>query len=402
LRNTATAEGLENCRETRLKPMLTQTTILLSRIALGGAFIFSGFVKAIDPLGSVYKLQDYFLAFGIPGLLSFALPLAVLLSTLELVIGLGAVLRIKMPFTALGGLLLMAFFTPLTLFIALTNPVPHCGCFGDAIVMSNWQTFYKNMVLLTAAVVLFSHRKKLKPLWSPKGDLGLMALLASMSVLLSLYCLHNLPLMDFRPWKVGSPVAQLAISPREEANVYLIFENTRTGEKREYPAHDYPWNDPQWTAQWTFRDQRKEFTRPPQEAAIENFYIQDAQGHDLTEFFLTQPGYLLIVVAHDLQRTSMEAFKDRITPLAKAAEDHGHPLIVLTGSSLQAVEDFTQAHQASYPFYLSDEIALKTIIRSNPGLVLMKEGVVRGKWAHRNILPLEKMLGGASSAGESK
>ncbi len=382
--------------------MVTRTTILLSRIVLGGVFIFSGFVKAIDPLGSVYKLEDYFLALGIPGLLSLPLPLAVLLSTLELVIGLGVALRIRMDYSAWGGLLLLAFFTPLTLFIAITDPVPHCGCFGDAVVMSNWQTFSKNVVVLAAAVVLFSHRKKVKPLRSPRGDAGLMALLASMSVLLSVYCLHNLPLMDFRPWKVGSPAAQLAIPAPEEASVYLIFENTRTGERREYPADDYPWDDPRWAAQWSFRDQRKEVTRPLQEAAMENFYIQDAQGHDLTEFFMTQPGYLFMVVAHDLHGTSTEAFQQRVTPLARAAKDRGYPFLVLTGSSWQVIEEFTQAHEVFYSFHLSDEVALKTIIRSNPGLVLIKDGVVQGKWAHRNIPQPEKMLEGMPSGNETE
>lgn len=365
----------------------------LSRILLALVFIFSGFVKAIDPLGSAYKFQDYFVAFGTEWLFFAALPLAILLSTLEFVIGLGVLFGIKMRLSALGGLLFMAFFTPLTLYIAITDPVPDCGCFGDAIIISNWETFYKNIFILAAAIVVFIYRKRVKVPWRTRTDNVLMLIAVAGVLGLSFYCLRNLPVIDFRPWKVGNDVSQLVLPTEEIARVYLVYEHKGSGETREYAPDELPWDDPDWAASWQFKEQRREVMQAYREAEIDAFYIEDEFGDDLTDFYITQPGYLFIVVAHDLYQTRVGAFHRRITPLAREAEEMGYPLIVLTGSSADVMEEFRHEHQTPYPFYLSDEIELKTMIRSNPGLLVMKEGVVKGKWAHRNIPNLEKILG---------
>ncbi len=366
--------------------------VWIARIVLGGVFIFSGFVKAIDPLGSAYKFQDYFMAFNLDWLMFSALPSALLLSTLEFVIGIGILLGLKMRLSAWGGLLFMAVFTPLTLYIAITDPVPDCGCFGDAIIISNWATFNKNVFLLAAAIIVFVFRNKISPLLSKKAD-GWLLLLFTIGILwLSVHCLRNLPIIDFRPWKTGNDITELVMPTEEIADTYLIFENTETGEIREYPADDYPWDDPEWAAVWEYKDRRDEVIQPYQEAKIEDFYIEDEFGDDLTGFYMTKPGYLFMVVAPDLHRSNTRAFEERVTPLAKEAEAMGYPLIVLTGSTQRTVDEFRHSYQTPYPFYLSDEIELKTIIRSNPGLVLMKEGVVKGKWAHRNIPALEDIM----------
>lgn len=357
----------------------------ISRILLGIVFVFSGFVKAIDPLGSAYKFQDYFLAFGTEWLFFTALPMAIILSTLEFVIGVGVLFGIKMRYSAWGGLLFMAFFTPLTLYIAITDPVPDCGCFGDAIIISNWDTFYKNIFILAAAIIVFLYRNKIKPLWSEMGDNILLAGITAATVLFSVYCILYLPVIDFRPWKVGNNVSEMVIPIPEEAEVYLVFENRKTGETSEYPATDYPWDDPEWMALWQFREQRREIITPAQEAEIENFYIEDDFGDDLTEYFFTKESYWFMVVSHDLNKTNRRAFERKITPLAEQAEKQGYSLVVLTGSSLDAIDEFRHAYQTPYPFYLSDEVELKTIIRSNPGLLLIKDGVVINKWPHRRI-----------------
>lgn len=370
---------------------MVKVIVWLSRILLGGVFIFSGFVKAIDPLGSAYKFQDYFMAFGAEWLLFSALPLAILLSTLEFVIGAGVLIGFRMRLNAPGGLLFMAFFTPLTLFIAITDPVPDCGCFGDAIIISNWETFYKNIFILLAAIIVYAYRNKITPPWGKLADNALLVA-ATIGVLwLSVYCIRNLPVIDFRPWKVGSDITQLVISTPETTAVYLIFKHKQTGERREYPSHDYPWNDPEFIENWQYVDQRREIISPAIEAPIENFYIENEFGDDLTEMYITEPGHLFIVVVPDLMRTNTSAFHKRIASLADAATAQGHLFIGLTGSPYSAVEAFTAEHDISFPIYLSDEIELKTIIRSSPGLVLMKNGTVKGKWAHRNIPTFEKI-----------
>jgi uncharacterized membrane protein YphA (DoxX/SURF4 family) len=365
--------------------------LFLSRLLFGFVFIFSGFVKAIDPLGSAYKFQDYFLAFGLEWLYPLALIFAVLLSTLEFVIGVAILLRLNMRYTAWGAMLFMAFFTPLTLFIAITDPVPDCGCFGDAIIISNWETFYKNLIILAAAMVVFRYRTSVRPLLSEKKDWAMNGVITLVIMALSVYCLRNLPVIDFRPWKIGNNVLELVIPTPEEADLYLIYRNKETGEVKEYPSDNFPWDDPEWVAQWEYHDQRKEVTRAYIPAPIDGFYIEDEFGEDLTDYYISYPDYLFVIVAPDLFRTNTKAFKESINPLALSAEENGYPLIVLTASSFETMEDFRHIHQTPYPFYLSDDIELKTIIRSNPGLVLLKNGVVKGKWAFRNIPSFDEL-----------
>ena len=356
-----------------------------ARILFGLVFIFSGFVKVIDPLGSAYKFQDYFLAFETPWLFPTALPLSILMSSLELVIGVAVLMGLKMRYSAWGALLFMGFFTPLTLYIALTDPVPDCGCFGDAIIISNWDTFYKNVFILAAAILVFVYRKKIRPLWSETKDWYLVGATSLMVVGLSFYCLAYLPIIDFRPWKVGNDIREQLTPTEEVADTFLIFENQETGETSEYPVNDYPWDDPEWSALWTYKDQRREVTQPFIEAPITNFYIEDEFGFDLTEPILYEEDYQFMVVAYNLETTRAKTFVRKINPLALEAENHGYPFFVLTGASFENIDAFRHEYQTPYPFYQSDAIALKTIIRSNPGLLLLKDGVVIAKWPHRRI-----------------
>lgn len=365
----------------------------VSRIIFGLVFIFSGFVKVIDPLGSAYKFQDYFLAFDTPWLSVTALPLSILMSSLELVIGAAVLFGLKMRYSAWGALLFMAFFTPLTLYIALANPVPDCGCFGDAIIISNWDTFYKNIIILAAAILIFINRRKVQPLWSATKDWYLLGAISFMVVGLSIYCLAFLPIIDFRPWKPGSDIREKLTPTEAVSNTYLIFENQETGELKEYPANDYPWDDPEWSAKWTYKDTRIEVIEPFVEAPITNFFVEDELGFDLTESIVYEEEFQFMVVAYNLETTNTKAFVNKINSLAREADNHGYPFFVLTAASFEAIDLFRHEHQTPYPFYQSDEIALKTIIRSNPGLLLIKDGVVVDKWPHRRIPTFETIRG---------
>lgn len=368
-----------------------KAVLWLSRILFGVVFIFSGFVKAIDPLGSAYKFQDYFLSFGTSWAFPLALPMSVVMSGLEFLIGVAVLLGLKMRFSAWGGLLFMTFFTPLTLYIALYNPVPDCGCFGDALIISNWDTFYKNIFILAAAVIIFINRNKVKPLWSDQKDWVLVGVFSFLIVGMSVYCLRYLPIIDFRPWKIGNDIRSKLAPTAEVADTYLIFENQQTGEAKEYPANDYPWDDPEWAAVWKYKDMRQVVISPYIEAPIANFFIEDEYGDDIKDMFIFNSDFQFIVVAYDLNRTNNRAFDKRITPLAVEAEKHGYSFIVLTAATDETLEAFRHKHQTPYPFYKTDGVALKTIIRSNPGLVLLKDGVVVGKWAHRDIPAFDQL-----------
>jgi uncharacterized membrane protein YphA (DoxX/SURF4 family) len=177
-----------------------------SRIIIAPVFVFSGFVKAIDPLGSAYKFSDYFEAFGLDFLMPTALVLAILLSTAELVIGLNLIMGVVMRTTSWALFIFMSFFTLLTLIIALTNPVTDCGCFGDALILTNWQTFWKNILFMIPTLFIFYGRKRFRPVASMAGEWSIVLVFIITGVSLSIYTYRNLPVFDFRPYKVATHI----------------------------------------------------------------------------------------------------------------------------------------------------------------------------------------------------
>lgn len=361
-------------------------TLWISRILFGIVFIFSGFVKAVDPLGSTYKFQDYFLAFNAEWMFPVALPLAILLSALEFVVGAAVLVGAKMKYASWGGLLFMLFFTPLTLYIAIADPVPDCGCFGDALIISNWETFYKNLIILAAIIFIFIYRSKFKPIISPKKDWLMPGIFAVFILFISVYSLRNLPIIDFRPWKKGAHIYE-QLSPVQEqiAEFTFVYENPETGEQKEFAVDNLP-SDP-----WVYVDRKEKIIQEFIDAPITNFYIQDEYGDDYTDSYIANPDFQFIVVAYDPGRTNKKAFEKKINDFARLAEEDGVSFIALTGSTFESMDAFRHEVQASYPFYQSDGTALKTIIRSNPGMLLLHNGVVLDKWHYSDIPDYQKV-----------
>ncbi|MFW6351069.1 MAG: BT_3928 family protein [Bacteroidota bacterium] len=352
----------------------------VSRILFGVVFIFSGFVKAVDPLGSTYKFQDYFLAFNAEWLFPLALPLSVLLSALEFIVGASVLMGVKMKYASWGGLLFMLFFTPLTLYIAIADPVPDCGCFGDALIISNWETFYKNLIILAAIIFIFVHQKSFKPIISAGKDWLLPIIFTVFILFISFYSLRNLPILDFRPWKKGNNIYEQLTPVQEQIAEYIfVYENPETGEQKEFSVDELH-SDP-----WVYLDRKEKIIQEFIDAPITNFYIQDEYGDDYTDSYIANPDFQFVVVAYDLGRTHKKTFEKKINEFASLAEIDGVSFIVLTGSTFETMDEFRHEVQASYPFYQSDGTALKTIVRSNPGMLLLHNGVVVDKWHYSNI-----------------
>ncbi|MBS4013606.1 MAG: DoxX family protein [Bacteroidetes bacterium] len=371
---------------------MIKALILIARIIFGLVFIFSGFVKAIDPLGTAYKLQDYFMAFEMEWLMNTALPISIIMNAMEFIIGLAVLLGLKMKYSAWGGLLFMLFFTSLTLYIAIANPVPDCGCFGDAIVISNWSTFYKNIVFLAAAVFLFYKRKEIKPLLGEKRDWVLVSFIGLFIFGLSVYCLRNLPIIDFRPWKVGNNIPELMKEKKPaEIHINFLYKNSETGEEKELSQQQIMNEGTPQAPLWTFVGRKEKIIDPGMPAIIDNFQILDEFGDDYAEYYLEIEGYVFFVIAYDLNKTNKRAIVNKINNIALSLQENNIPIILLTGSTFQQIEDFKKEYDITYPIYQSDEISLKTIIRSNPGLLLMQGGVVIKKWAYRNIENFDKI-----------
>lgn len=354
-----------------------------SRQLVGFVFIFSGFVKGVDPLGTAYRIEDYFIAFGTEWAMGLALTLSILLSTAEFVIGLALVTGLKMRITSWFLLVIMAFFTAVTYNDAMYEPVPDCGCFGDAIIISNWQTFFKNIVLLFFVLVIFLNRKRYKnQLNSSVQWLLVMAYFVGFGYF-SYYNYNHLPMIDFRPWKEGR---QMNPEEEQESLVYLNYRNKETGETKEFLSPDYPWNDPEWLEAWEFVDQRTVLLG---EQPDHGLFAEDSFGNEMTQVVLESPN-ILVFVSHDLSQMPLEAI-EKIQQIEKRVSENDEGIIWLTASLPEELEFWQEKYDIFYETFFADDIVLKTIVRSNPGLVWMDEGKVMKKW-HYNDFPQGKEL----------
>lgn len=351
----------------------------LFRILVGVVFVFSGFVKGVDPLGTAYRLEDYFIAFNWGFFIPLALFFSILLCTIEFAVGIMLLFNLKMKFTSWLLLLMMVFFTVLTFNDAINNPVPDCGCFGDAIKLTNWQTFYKNLVLLPMAIVIFVYRRKFKPFTSSGKQWLLAAIFAGLFAGFSYRCYAHLPAVDFTEWKTGHKLYPENPKP---VKYYLTYRNKQSGEEKEYLSPDYPYNDSVWMAQWEFVSQRVE---DPNTYYGKSLIITDTSGNNVTESIIRNPDYQLIVNAYDLSKTDRKAFAELNDFCAKAYADN-IPAVVLVSAENSQIKKFANDNNLKLDFCTTDDIVLKTIVRSNPGLILMKDGVILKKW-HYNDFP---------------
>ncbi|MCK9219613.1 MAG: DoxX family protein [Bacteroidales bacterium] len=354
------------------------------RILVGLVFVFSGFVKGIDPLGTVYRMDDYFLAFNLPWASAFSLYLTIFLCTLEFILGVSLLFNLWIRKTAWILLPMMVFFTILTFFDAFYNIVPDCGCFGDALKLTNLQTFIKNLVLIGLVIPVFIWRKKFRSLLPQVGEVGILLLAVFTFASLSIYCYTHLPLIDFMAWKVGNRVNDTKTLP---VQFYVTYKNKNTGEEKEYIAPNYPWNDSVWLSKWIFKGQRVVDPNKNQGLVLR---AEDAMGNDYTSGILNNPDYQFILVSYNLSDAYIPGF-NKILPVYNQAVKKGLSFVCLTNSLPEEIRKFKIAHGLGFDFYNSDDVVLKTMVRSNPGLLLLKNGVVVEKWSWRKFPDREEI-----------
>jgi uncharacterized membrane protein YphA (DoxX/SURF4 family) len=368
----------------------------ISRTLLGLVFIFSGFVKAVDPLGTVYKIEDYLKAFGgfFIDLLPLATIAAVSMIALEFVLGVCMTLNVRTRWTAWVALVFYCVMTPLTLYIAIKDPVSDCGCFGDAIVISNWQTFWKNVILLTLAILLVIWRKHIHSLWNWVVELG-WASIALLSVGgLMWYTYLHLPIIDFRPFKIGNHLPSLMIIPEgAEQDVYeTIFIYSKDGVEKEFTLENYPKDDDSWT----FVRQESKLIKKGYEPPIHDFVITDSQGEDITQKILTSTEPVTLIIMYDLSKSNMD-YMDKVEALYESCMEHGQECYIVTGSSSESIEEFGNAHPILKSHICScDGVTLKTIVRANPGVIVLQNGTVIDKANMRNYEYIHQSVQDAS------
>ncbi len=352
------------------------------RYLLAVVFIFSGFVKGIDPLGSAYKFHDYFMAFHLGFLEPLSLTFAFVLCAAEILIGLTLLFGVKLKLSAWSAFLFMLLFTPLTLILAIFNPVSDCGCFGDAIHLSNWQTFYKNILFFAASVVLFVYRKTLVEGFSPKKEGVLLALLTILAFVPSFHGYRHLPVFDFMPYHVGANIPDGMTTPddapSDEYKTLLYY--SKNGEVKEFDEANYPWDD----STWTFVDSKSILIKKGYTPSISNFSLNTADGEDITDRFINAPGYSFLAVSSRLDRFNASSYK-QLAELYYKATEKGYGFICATGTSHDLVPDFVAKYAIPFPIVTADEVTLKSVVRANPGLLLLYNGTVVGKWHWRDF-----------------
>lgn len=356
--------------------------LTVCRLLVGALFIFSSFTKGVDPLGTKYKMLDYLAVYGMTWLNDFALILAMLMILAEFIVGICLITKVFPRLAVLGATLLMMFFTATTLFDALYDLVPDCGCFGTAIKMSNWQTFYKNLVIDAVLIPLIINNKKLENKMSGGTQFAIGCVYALAFLGFEVYNYRHLPVVDFMNWKVGK---QLNVETSGDADIYLIYRNKATGETQEFLSPNYPWNDSVWMSEWEFVDQRTEGG-----SNFLGFSALDESGNDVTESILTTEK-LLMFTSHDLADVSEKQW-EKVKEVTETAEKQGYIVIWVVANEPEFVEQLREQYDFLYEVYYADELEIKPIVRSNPGLVWLDNGLVKNKWGVVDFKKAMKVL----------
>ncbi len=336
---------------------------VVSRYIVGIVFVFSGFVKGVDPLGTVYQFQDYMIAYGMEWAMPLALVGTVILCTLEFTIGVSLLLNLKMNITRWVLLGIMVAFTILTFFDALFDPVP------------NWQTFYKNVVLMVfVLIILFTHRYA-RSTFSKKAQNVLTIFTILIFSGFTVYSYNRLPLVDFLDWEKGR---DLVPEDTGKQSTYLIYKNKGTGEEKKMLSGDLPWQDSVWMSRWEYVSTEITDSGIPKYNGLQ---ILDSTGLDVTNFYVANPGYQFILVSPALEKANQKALV-KMVRFCEEATHYDLSFILLTGSLPEVVERFREKSGASFEIFYADDIVLKMMIRSNPGLILLHDGIIVDKWHH--------------------
>lgn len=435
--------------------------VTLIRILVGALFIFSGFVKAIDPLGTSYKMHEYFAAFGSLGLKPFwdsmnavSTPIAVFMIVVEMAAGLALLTGWKPKLTVWILYLMTLFFTLLTGFTYLSGYCPKpvfgvyslalivlwmlaaarfhhangkrlfwfssfstlvylllmkytdgflacsftetkmkvtdCGCFGDFLKLKPWETFWKDIALDVLIFILVIGVNHINPLVKKKMNNALIGL-GTMGSLL--FCFSNyawgLPMVDFRPYKIGNNIRELRQPLKPEKREFVfVYKNKSTGTIKDFSMAELD----QAGDDWEFVDRKDSIIDPGIPAKINNLFINDEHGNDITESLLADENYSLAVIIYSMKKTDTDAIRNKLVPLSEQCDKKGIHFYAVCGGDLP-VDPFRHELQSPFPFYTADETPLKTMVRSNPGLILLKNGEVINMWHHRHFPQFTELEG---------
>jgi len=371
--------------------------ISFSRFFVGLLFIFSGLIKANDPLGFGYKLQEYFEVFHLSFLNGSATGIAIILCALEIILGALLLLGFWSKKVAWGLLLLIIFFTLLTFVSAAFKVVTSCGCFGDAIPLTPWQSFSKDLILLVLIIVIFINKDIIHPLFKNRGTQRNIAIVISLVAIgFGIFTYNVLPIVDFLPYKVGVHIpSQMIIPPGEMPDEYEIMYhlvNKKTKAEKDMSDKVYLkteiWKDNNWKI---VGEPIQRLVKKGYEPKIKDLKITDASGTDYTKELIENPYYNLVFVAYDLKNTNQAAIGKLNALAINATQQFNIRTVLLTANSAQDAEAFIKKNNLFSEVFYADAVPLKSMVRANPGVLLLKNGVVVNKWHHHNVPTFDQL-----------
>lgn len=348
-------------------------------------------------MGFGYKLQEYFEVFHIAFLHEYATGLAIFLCTLEIILGALLLLGFWSVRVAWGLLLIIIFFTFLTFYSAFFEVVTSCGCFGDAIPLTPWQSFSKDLVLLAMILLIFIKKDQIHPLLKKESAQKLVAALVVVAALgFGLYTTNFLPILDFLPYKVGNNLPELMRvppgAPQDEYEITYTLKNKQSSATQKMTDKEYLkteiWKDKNWEI---VGEPESKLIKKGFDLKIKDLKITDSQGTDYNAELLENPFYNLVIVAYDLSKADQQAIGDLNALAINAAENFNIRTVFLTSNSVQDAELFSKKNKLVMEVFFADAIPLKSMVRANPGLMLLKGGTVVNKW-HYNNLPSYETL----------
>lgn len=355
----------------------------LFRIVVGVLFIFSGVVKANDPLGLSYKMNEFFEVWGMVWAMKYSLAMSVMMIGFEIIAGVALLLGAAFRVFSFLLLLLTAFFTFLTAYVYLTDKIKECGCFGDCIKISNQETFWKDVVLLLLVIILFVFRKRIKPIFSGYPTAALMILTAFFAFSIQWWALEHLPFHDCLPYKIGVNISEKMKAPPgstpDQFETVMVYE--KDGVKKEFNMENYPWQD----STWKFVDSKTKLVKKGNaDPEIKDFMIADSDRNDHTQEILGAPGYTFLLFLKDPEHARTDNM-DHLRNLMTKANQLNIPFYVLSSGNKEGTEAFKEKNKLYAAEYMVlDATANKTALRSNPGLMLIKDGVIKNKWSFRD------------------
>ena len=352
------------------------------RTAVGALFIFSGLIKINDPVGMAIKMEEYFEVFSADfssifhSLVPIALQIAVFICVLEVVLGLALILNYRTSVTFISTLLLILFFTGLTFYSAYFNKVTDCGCFGDAIKLTPWQSFYKDVVLTVLIVFILVFSTTLQSAAAQKISDYIMIAAVVISTGLAIYAIEHLPFIDFRAYKTGNNIAE-----EMQPSADYIYEYIMEKDGKEFVFDSYPTDE-----SYTYKELK--LVNPEAQPKITDYAVWNDDG-DFTES--TFEGNKLFLILYNVAKTDKDSFSD----INKLIDALGNEVEVyaLTASDADTYNSFSEEVGLKVPFYYTDATVLKTITRSNPGLWLLQDGTVKGKWHYNDVPTLYDIQG---------